>query len=91
MKALKTIVISFIFTFISFTAIEASAQCAMCTLNAENSVENGNEQGKGLNKGILYLLAAPYLAIAGVGLLWYKKYRRKNVPINMKDDTISLN
>ncbi len=52
------------------------AQCAMCTMNAENSVKNGNTQGRGLNNGILYLLAAPYLAIAGVGFLWYKKYRR---------------
>lgn len=56
---------------------KSAAQCAMCTMNAENSVKNGNKQGASLNNGILYLLAAPYLAIAGVGLVWYKKYRRK--------------
>jgi len=54
----------------------AVAQCAMCSLNAENSVKNGNTQGRGLNDGILFLLAVPYLAIAGVGVLWYAKYRR---------------
>lgn len=53
------------------------AQCAMCTLNAENSVKNGNTEGNGLNDGILYLLAAPYLAVAAVGFLWYKRYRKR--------------
>lgn len=70
---------------------DVSAQCAMCTLNAENSVKNGNTQGNGLNKGILYLLAAPYLAVAGVGFLWYKKYRRKNINLKMKDQKINMN
>ncbi|WP_374166564.1 hypothetical protein [Arcticibacter sp. MXS-1] len=69
----------------------AAAQCAMCTLNAENSVKNGNTQGKGLNDGILYLLAAPYLAVAGIGFLWYKKYRKKNVALNMKNERIHMN
>jgi hypothetical protein len=63
----------------------------MCALNAENSVQNGNTEGNGLNTGILYLLAAPYIAIAGVGFLWYKKYRRKNVSLNMKENRINLN
>ncbi len=91
MKALRVIIVSVLFAFISFVSVNASAQCAMCTLNAENSVKNGNTQGNGLNTGILYLLAAPYLAAAGIGYLWYKKYRRKNVSVNMKDEKINLN
>lgn len=75
----------------SLAAPSAYAQCAMCNLNAENSVKNGNTEGRGLNNGILYLLAAPYLAIAGVGFVWYKKYRRKNVALNVKDEKINLN
>ena len=67
------------------------AQCAMCTLNAENSVKNGNKQGTTLNNGILYLLAAPYLAIAGVGFLWYKKYRCKAGINQLNDETINPN
>ena len=67
------------------------AQCAMCTMNAENSVKNGNKQGTTLNNGILYLLAAPYLAIAGVGFLWYKKYRRKAGINQLNDETMNLN
>lgn len=53
----------------------SSAQCAMCSLNAENSTQDGNTQGKGLNDGILFLLAMPFMIAAGVGFLWYKKYR----------------
>ena len=91
MKAIRVIIVSVLFAFISFASVNAFAQCAMCTLNAENSVKNGNTQGNGLNTGILYLLAAPYVAIAGVGFIWYKKYRRKNVSINIKDEKINLN
>ncbi len=63
----------------------------MCGEIAANSVKNGNKQGLGLNNGILYLLAAPYLAIAGVGYVWYKKYRRRNVAVHMKDEKLNLN
>jgi len=66
------------------------AQCAMCTLTAENATQNGNSQGKGLNKGILFLLAIPYLAAVGVGVLWYKKYRSKKT-VTMDDEPIVLN
>ena len=91
MKTLRTTLVSFILIFSCLSSPDVSAQCSMCTLNAENSVQNGNTEGNGLNKGILYLLAAPYLAIAGIGFLWYKKYRRKNVNMNIKDSKINLN
>ncbi len=91
MKALKYSIILSVFSVFLFFGTESYAQCAMCTLNAENSVSNGNTQGKGLNQGILLLLAAPYLAIAGVGYVWHKKYRRKNIPLNIKDEKINLN
>lgn len=68
----------------------AQAQCAMCSLTAQNATENGNQQGKGLNDAILFLLAMPYLAALGIGILWYKRYRtKKNVRID--DSPISLN
>jgi hypothetical protein len=91
MKTFRLLLVCIIFLGITFTFTEVSAQCSMCTLNAENSVQNGNTEGKGLNRGILYLLAAPYLAIACVGFLWYKKYRRKNISLNMKENKINLN
>jgi len=72
--------IAFVFVFIALSTIAlsntASAQCAMCSVNAEQSVKNGNTQGKGLNTGILYLLAIPYVLLSGIGVLWYVKYRK---------------
>ena len=49
----------------------------MCTINAEQGTQNGNTQGKGLNDGVIYLLAIPYLLIAGLGIIWYTTYRKK--------------
>lgn len=70
----------FVFVLSCSTVAISRAQCAMCTLNAENSTKEGNTQGRGLNDGILFLLVIPYLAAAGLGYLWYKKYRKKNPP-----------
>ncbi|HYK75521.1 MAG TPA: hypothetical protein VEV16_00960 [Daejeonella sp.] len=91
MKTIRTVLAILVFSMLSFSASNVSAQCSLCTLSAENSVKNGNTQGAGLNDGILYLLAAPYLALAGVGFLWYKKYRRKDVAITVKDEKINMN
>jgi hypothetical protein len=91
MRILRIVIICLIVFGAIFHSSDSVAQCSMCTLNAENSVQNGNTEGNGLNRGILYLLAAPYIAIAAVGFLWYKKYRRKNVNINMKENKINLN
>ncbi|TZF85524.1 hypothetical protein FW774_00120 (plasmid) [Pedobacter sp. BS3] len=89
-KRLVVIAVAFI-SFLVLPAHRAQSQCAMCTLNAENSVQNGNTDGKGLNDGILFLLAAPYVAVAVVGFVWYKKYRRKNINVDIKDQKIHLN
>jgi hypothetical protein len=69
-----------LFILVSTFAVTPSvkAQCSMCTISAEQGTKNGNTQGKGLNSGIMYLLAIPYLLITGVGILWYKNYRKKN-------------
>jgi len=73
----KAILILFIL-FSTFAIVpQAKAQCSMCTISAEQGTKNGNTQGKGLNSGIIYLLSIPYLLIAGVGILWYKNYRKK--------------
>ena len=91
MKAIKYCAVIICFLISVHLPSTVSAQCAMCSMNAENSVKNGNTQGNNLNKGILYLLAAPYVAVAAIGFIWYKKYRRKNVLVDMKDEKINLN
>ena len=61
-----------------FVADFAIAQCPMCKSAVESSIKSGqNNVGKGLNDGILYLLAAPYLFVGTLGFLWIKKYRAK--------------
>ena len=55
----------------------SNAQCAMCSMNEENSTQHGNSQGKGLNNGILFLLGMPFIIGAAVGVLWYTKFRKK--------------
>lgn len=67
----------------------AYSQCSMCSATAENSVANGNTEGDGLNDGILYLLAAPYLAVAGIGYLWYRNYRKKNDNPDLNSEAIN--
>jgi len=74
----KILAILLFFLLVVTVSPNANAQCAMCSVNAEQSVKNGNTQGKGLNTGILYLLAVPYLLVAGIGALWYFNYRKKN-------------
>lgn len=75
MKKAILIFIFFISVFAGTGITAASAQCAMCTINAEQGVKNGNTQAKGINSGVLYLMAIPYLMIGALGVLWYKKYR----------------
>ncbi|HEY0175547.1 MAG TPA: hypothetical protein VGC08_04155 [Pedobacter sp.] len=75
MKKAFFIFILFISVSVGTGITTASAQCAMCTINAEQGVKNGNTQAKGINSGVMYLMAIPYLMIIGLGVLWYKKYR----------------
>ena len=64
--------------------------CECVPLTVETNTQNGGKQANGLNQGIMYLLAAPYLAVAVVGYIWYKKYRRKNVDLNMRERKICI-
>ncbi len=83
--------IAMVCLFLSALTFKANAQCAMCSATVETNNSNGNTQANGLNNGIMYLLAAPYLAVLAGGLIWYKKYRRKDVDLNMRNEKINLN
>jgi len=50
---------------------QAKAQCAMCKAVVEANLESGGTIGAGLNDGILYLMAMPYISMLVVGLVWY--------------------
>ena len=62
-----------ILTFLLLSAGDILAQCAMCRSTLENNYSNGNPGiAAGINTGILYLLAMPYLAVLILGYFWYK-------------------
>ena len=54
-----------------------SAQCAMCKAVVEANLKEGGSAGAGLNEGILYLMAMPYVAIILFGIFYYFQ-KRKN-------------
>ena len=59
------------------TAAESMAQCAMCRSTLETNMSNGETAGlaAGLNFGILYLFATPYLLFGIIAFFWYKNSR----------------
>ena len=67
---------SIVFVVVLFVGIDANAQCAMC----KAVVENGDqEMAEGINTGITYLMAFPYLLVALLGYVLYRyKKRIKN-------------
>lgn len=71
--AMKKLVLiaSFLF-FFSVVATTAKAQCAMCTKTAQ---QLGEKPAAGLNKGILYLMFAPFALVGIVGYRWWKSDR----------------
>lgn len=48
------------------------AQCAVCTKTAS---QLGEKPAKGMNSGILYLMAAPFAIVGYIGYRWYKSNR----------------
>ena len=63
----------FFFTVLLFLGVgvdEVSAQCSMCRAVLQS--EEGQTTAKGINNGILYLMAIPYLL---VGLVGWKVFR----------------
>lgn len=58
-----------------FYVLPAEAQCAMCRAVLET--EEGQGQAKGINNGIVYLMAVPYVLVGGIGLLIYRNFRTK--------------
>jgi hypothetical protein len=72
---MKKLLVLVLFSALSETV---SAQCPMCRGAVESAMKDeGNTKGKGLNKGILYLLATPYLAVALVGGAWLYNKKKK--------------
>jgi len=55
--------------------ISANAQCAMCRAALESSGDNAKVEA--VNDGIVFLMAIPYILVAGIGFVIYKMYYKK--------------
>ncbi|MCX7551673.1 hypothetical protein [Xanthomarina sp. F2636L] len=69
---MKRKIIFSLFSFLFF--VQVNAQCAMCRAVLEN--QEGQEIAKGINDGIVYLMAVPYILVGGLGFLIYKKFNK---------------
>ena len=55
------------------------AQCAMCKAAVEANLKDGGSAGAGLNQGILYLMAMPYIAMLLFGVFYFLQKRNKQI------------
>ncbi|WP_238858007.1 hypothetical protein [Poritiphilus flavus] len=65
----RRIIVTFSVMFL--LPLVSSAQCAMCRAVLES--EDNNTIAEGINNGIVYLMAIPYIL---VGVLFYFVYRK---------------
>ena len=65
-----------IFTVIFFISLDTYSQCAMCRAVVE---QGGEEVAEGINSGIVYLMAFPYLLIAVAMFLFYRNWKKSSV------------
>ena len=70
----KYIIVLIVFLLINF---DLMAQCSMCKAVVEANIESGSTHGLGLNQGILYLMAMPYIAVTVFGIFYFLQKRNK--------------
>ncbi|MCB0430561.1 MAG: hypothetical protein H6585_12870 [Flavobacteriales bacterium] len=68
-----TVGVLFSLVILIFWSGEAVAQCAMCKAIVESNSSSGGSMVDGLNGGILYLMAVPYIMLTLLGVLFFRK------------------
>jgi len=71
MNTKQTLFIVLIVVF--FIPFDGDAQCAMCRAVLES--ESSGKAAEGINNGIVYLMAVPYVLVAGLFYFIYRKMR----------------
>lgn len=64
--------LTFAFCLLPFASI---SQCAMCRAALESTGDNSKVEA--VNDGIVFLMAIPYIIVAGIGFVVYKMYYKK--------------
>jgi high-affinity nickel permease len=73
MRIKKYIPYALFFAFVLLSNAQTFAQCAMCKTSVESDLKTGGSIGTGLNTGILYLMAIPYIILMVGGYFFFKK------------------
>ncbi|NKI30615.1 hypothetical protein [Croceivirga thetidis] len=68
----KKVLLILLIVLLVFPSI-AEAQCAMCRAALESEADNS--QAEGVNNGIVYLMAIPYLLVGAVFYFVYKRMK----------------
>ncbi|MBK99666.1 MAG: hypothetical protein CMC85_03900 [Flavobacteriaceae bacterium] len=69
MKKFKILIVIFFFNL-----TDLFSQCAMCRAVLES--QEDQSVSAGLNDGIIYLMAIPYIVAGVIGFLIYKKFKK---------------
>ncbi len=70
----KVVCTLIVFAALFLFGMNAEAQCAMCKATAESATDHVNRGiGEGLNAGIVYLMVTPYLLLAVIGTIFFRK------------------
>jgi len=71
---LKTINNIALFLILLLASTVTQAQCAMCRAVLESEADTSIAEG--VNNGIVYLMAIPYILVGGIAFFLYKKYAK---------------
>lgn len=76
---MKRAAIILMMVFSSYAMCDLNAQCPMCK-TALKSNQTGAKRvmvGNGINNGILFLMAMPYLMVGAAGFAWYRYQKNR--------------
>lgn len=72
-----------VLSFVLLSIFTVEAQCPMCkaalTSNRDHKHKNDKSFGDGINKGILFLLSAPYILLGTAGFVYYKTQKKRQM------------
>lgn len=68
--------VNLLLLFLCFSILEVQGQCAMCRASLQNEANQATAQG--INDGIVYLMAIPYILVAVAGYAVYRIKSKKN-------------
>lgn len=70
---MRILVRKLVLTMVLLAPLASSAQCAMCRAVLESNGDNSVAEG--INNGIVYLMAIPYLLVGALIFLVYRKLK----------------